>query len=66
MEFLNEYDFGIKHIKWNENEVVDALNIRVHEMHDTTISMYNLYLKDIILEAVTLNQHYVQIKEKLQ
>ena len=48
MEFLNEYDFGIKHIKWNENKVVDALNKRVHEMHTTTISMYNLDLKDII------------------
>jgi hypothetical protein len=35
-------------------------------MHATTISMYNLYLKDIILEVVTTNQHYVQIKEKLQ
>jgi hypothetical protein len=41
-EFLSEYDFDIKHIKGKENKVVDALSRRLHEMHATTISMYNL------------------------
>jgi hypothetical protein len=45
MEFLSEYDFDIKHIKGKENKVVDALNIRLHEMHVITISMYMTYLK---------------------
>jgi hypothetical protein len=40
LEFLSEYDFDIKHIKGKENKMVDALNKRVHELHDTTISMY--------------------------
>jgi hypothetical protein len=40
LEFLSEYDFDIKHIKGKENKVADALNRRVHELHATTISMY--------------------------
>jgi hypothetical protein len=39
LEFLCEYDFDIKHIKGNENKVVDALSRRLHELHATTISM---------------------------
>jgi hypothetical protein len=66
LEFLSEYDFDIKHIKGKENKVVDALNRRVHKMHATTISMYMTDLKDRILEVVTTNQHYVQVKESLQ
>jgi hypothetical protein len=46
--------------------VADALKRRVHEMHATTISMYTSDLKERILEAEKSNQHYVQIKEKLQ
>jgi hypothetical protein len=34
-------------------------------MHDTTISMYMTYLKERILEIVTTNQHYVQVKKIL-
>jgi len=45
MEFLNKYDFDIKHIKDKENKVVDALNKRVHEMDATTIIMSNSDLK---------------------
>jgi hypothetical protein len=66
MEFLSEYDFDIKHIKGKENKVVDALNRRVHEMHATTISMYCSDLKRRILEVVTSDQHYAQVKEGLQ
>jgi hypothetical protein len=66
LEFINEYDFDIKHIKGAKNKMVDALNRRVHEMHATTIIMYRFDLKDIILEATNLEQHYFQIKEALQ
>jgi hypothetical protein len=51
LEFINEYDFDINHIKGKENKVVDALNKRVHELHATTISMYQSDLKDKIIEA---------------
>jgi hypothetical protein len=40
LDFLSEYDFDIKNIKGKDNKVVDALNRRVHEIHATTISMY--------------------------
>jgi hypothetical protein len=51
LEFLCEYDFDIKHIKGKENNVVDALNRRVHELHATTISMYQTDIKGKISEA---------------
>jgi hypothetical protein len=40
----------MKNIKGKENKVDDALNKRVHEMHATTISMYQNDLKSIIYE----------------
>jgi hypothetical protein len=58
LEFLSEYDFDIKHIKGKENKVVDALSRRVHELHATTISMYQSDLKHIILEAAKLDLQY--------
>jgi hypothetical protein len=45
LEFLSEYDFDIKNIKGKEKKVADALSRRVHELHATTISMYQSYLK---------------------
>jgi hypothetical protein len=66
MEFLSEYDFEIKHIKDNENQVVDALNIKSIEMHVSSIIMYETYLKEKILEVENSYQHYPQMKKKLQ
>ena len=40
LEFIRKYDFDINHIKGKEKKVANELNIRVHEMHATTISMY--------------------------
>jgi hypothetical protein len=45
--------------------VLDAFNIRVHEMYDKNISMCMIDLKYRILEVVTTDQHYVQVKERL-
>jgi NADH:ubiquinone oxidoreductase subunit D len=66
LEFFSEYDFEIKHIKGKENQVVDALIIRSHEMHISVISMFNTYLKDKILEETNSDQQYLKIKETLQ
>jgi hypothetical protein len=49
LEFLCEYDFEINHIKGKENKVVDALSRRVHELHATTIIMYQIDIKSRIL-----------------
>jgi hypothetical protein len=43
---MSEYDFEIKHNKCKENQVVDALSRRLHEMHVATINMYNSDLKE--------------------
>jgi hypothetical protein len=51
LEFLCENEFDIKHIKGKENKVFDALSRRVHELHATTISMYQTNIKGIILEV---------------
>jgi hypothetical protein len=66
LEFLREYDFDIKHIKGKENKVVDALNRRVHELHATTINMYQSDLKHIVLEDANLDLKYKELVEKLQ
>jgi hypothetical protein len=46
--------------------VVDTLNRRVNELHATTISMYQSYLKDRILEAAKLDLQYKELVAKLQ
>jgi hypothetical protein len=58
LKFLCEYNFDIKHIKGKENKVVDALSRRVHELHSTTISMYQTDIKRRILEATNTNLQY--------
>jgi hypothetical protein len=66
LEFLCEYDFDIKHIKGKENKVVDALSRRVHELHATTISMYQTDIKGRILEAANADLQYMELVAKLQ
>jgi hypothetical protein len=46
--------------------VVDALSIRVHELHATTISMYQSDLKDEIMEASKSDLQYKELVLKLQ
>jgi hypothetical protein len=66
LEFLCEYDFEIKHIKGKENKVVDVLSRRVHELHATTISMYQNDIKRRILEAANVDLQYRELVAKLQ
>jgi hypothetical protein len=66
LEFLCEYDFDIKHIKGKENKVADTLNRRVHELHATTISMYQTDVKGIILEVAKADLEYMEMVTKLQ
>jgi hypothetical protein len=66
LEFLSEYDFDIKHLEGKKNKVAGALNRRVHELHATTISMYQSDLKHKILEAAKLDLQYKELVKKLQ
>jgi hypothetical protein len=66
LEFLSEYDFDIKHIKGKENKVADALSRRVHELHATTISMYQTDIKRKILEATNADLQYKELVAMLQ
>jgi hypothetical protein len=56
LKFLSEYGFEIKHIKGRENQVVDALSRRAHEMHILSISMYKTDLKDKMIAATNSDQ----------
>jgi hypothetical protein len=58
MEFLCVYELDIKHIKGKENNVVDALNRKVHNLHATAISMYQTDIKGRILEAANTDLQY--------
>jgi hypothetical protein len=66
LEFLCEDDFDIKHIKGKENKVVDALCMRVHELHATTINMYQTDLQGRISEAAKVDSQYTELVTKLQ
>jgi hypothetical protein len=66
LEFLCEYDFDIKHIKGKENKVAYALSKRVHELHATTISMYQTNIKGRILEVASADLQYMELVAKLQ
>ena len=66
LDFLSEYDFDINYIKGKENKVDDAPSRRVHELHATTISMYQSYLKYRIFKAAKSNFQYMEIITKLQ
>ena len=62
LKFLSEYDFKIKHIKGNENKVVDALNKRSHEMYIATISMDKTDLKDKIIAKLYVQRQSICVK----
>jgi hypothetical protein len=66
LEFLREYDFDIKHIKEKENKVVDALSRRVHEIHATSIIMYQNDIKRKFLEAANADLQYKELVAMLQ
>jgi hypothetical protein len=46
--------------------VVDALSRRVHELHATSISMYQTNIKRKILEAANADMQYKELVAKLQ
>jgi hypothetical protein len=66
LEFLSDYDSESKHIKGKDNQVVDSLNKRAHEIHIASISMYMTDMRDKIIATTNSNQHFLQIKEALQ
>ena len=59
MEFLCEFDFEIKHIKGKENEMADELNRKVHEMHLASLSIFQSYLRQKIVNHVAEDEVYV-------
>ena len=65
LEFLCEFDFEIKHIKGKENKVADALSRKVQEMHVASISIFQLELRQQIVNHVAEDDLYAHVKDKL-
>ena len=59
MEFLCEFDFEIKCIKGKKNRVVDALNRKVHEMYVASLSIFQPYLRQQIVNHTAEDEMYV-------
>ena len=55
---LNEFDFKIMYIKGKENQVTNALSIRVHAYHIVAMSSYGTYLQERILQAGQHDDRY--------
>ena len=53
-------------IKGKENNVVDALNRKVHEMHVASLSIFQSELRQQIVNHVARDELYEQVKDKLQ
>jgi len=66
LELLCNYDFDIKHINGKENKVANVLSRRVHELHATTISMYQTDIKGRILEATNADLKYMELVLNIQ
>ena len=66
MDFLCEFDFEIKHIKGKERKVADALSRKVHEMHVASLSIFQIDLRQQIVNHTDEDEMYVQIKDKLR
>ena len=59
LDFLCEFDFEIIHIKGKENEVVDALNRKVYEMHLASLSIFQSDLRPQIVNHIGEDGTYV-------
>ena len=63
---ISEFDFDIVYVKGKENNVVDALSIRVHAAYVVAVSIGQSDLKDKILKALDSDAFFLQTKENLQ
>ena len=66
LNFLCEFDFEIKHIKGKQKKVADALSRKVQEMHVASISIFQLELRQQIVNHVPEDELYAQVTDKLQ
>ena len=65
LSFLSEYDFEIKHIKGNENKVVNALSRNAIMNFITSISIYKIELDDKLEEGIKMDKEYQNRREKI-
>ena len=66
LDFLNEYQFELKHIKGKENKVVNALSRQTHMIYEVTLSQTDADLHERIRAVNRVDPFYVEILKKVQ
>ena len=64
LAFLNEYDFGIQHIKGKENKVVDALSRNAKLNFTVAISTYTIDLEEQLKAGIEQDENYLKLQAK--
>ena len=66
LEFLCEFDFENKHIKGKENKVADVLRRKMQEMHVESLIIFQLDLRQQVVNHVAGDELYEQVKDKMR
>ena len=66
LAFFSEYHFELKHIKENENKIVDALSRRAHMLYEVTLIQTNLDFHDRIIMERRVDRFYVEVLKNIQ
>jgi hypothetical protein len=66
MALLSEFDIEIKHIKGNENRVVDALSISVKMIHLEAVSTYEMDVRERVSNAKETNAFFKTVMAYLK
>ena len=63
---ISEFDFDIVYVKGKENRIGDVLSRRMHVVFAASVISGKSDLKDRVLEALDVDEFYLQTKEKIQ
>ena len=63
LELINEFDFGIKYMKYKENKVAYSLSRSLLVAHVVAMRTYEIYVKERIKEAFLHDENYQHVKE---
>jgi hypothetical protein len=66
MDLLIEFDLEIKHVKWKENRVVDALSRSVKMIHLAAVSTCEIDVKERIRNAQETNEFFKTVTSCLR
>ena len=65
MSFLSEFDMEIKHIRWKENKIADALNRNACQNITSRGSSAQIDVEDLVKKAANQDPNYETLLMKL-